>query len=255
MKVDGLIMVDDPRDAGTKAVRLEAQGYDGGFVFEGRHDPFLHTCVMAERTERIDIMTAIAVAFARNPMNLANIGYDLQLHSKGRFVLGLGSQIRPHIEKRYSMPWSKPAARMREMITAIRAIWSCWQDGTKLDHRGEFYQHTLMAPFFNPGPNPYGLPPIFLAGVGPVMTRVAGEVADGYFLHPFHTQTFIDEVTLPALETGMQAVGRSRDDFEFNAQVIVVSGRDGDALETAKQGAKSQVSFYGSTPAYKGVLE
>ncbi len=255
MKIDGSIMVDDPRDAGTAAMRLEAEGYDGGFVFEGRHDPFLHACVMAERTERIEVMTAIAVAFARNPMTLANLGYDLQLHSKGRFILGLGSQIKPHIERRYSMPWSKPAARMREMITAIRAIWSSWQEGTKLDHRGEFYQHSLMTPFFNPGPNPHGLPPIFLAGVGPVMTRVAGEVADGYFLHPFHTREFLDQVTLPALEAGMQQGGRKREAFEFNAQAIVVSGQDDEALAKARQGAKSQVSFYGSTPAYKVVLE
>ncbi|MCP5043369.1 MAG: TIGR03617 family F420-dependent LLM class oxidoreductase [bacterium] len=248
-------MVEDPRDAGPAAQTLEALGYDGGFVFEGRHDPFLQTCVMAERTERIEIMTAIAVAFARNPMNLANIGYDLQLHSKGRFVLGLGSQIKPHIERRFSMPWSSPAARMREMITAIRAIWNSWQQGEKLDHRGEFYQHTLMAPFFNPGPNPYGLPPIFLAGVGPVMTRVAGEVADGYFLHPFHTEAFLADITIPALEEGWKRAGRKRENFEVSAQVIVVSGKDDAALSEAKQGAKSQVSFYGSTPAYKGVFE
>ena len=153
------------------------------------------------------------------------------------------------------MPWSKPAARMREMIQAIRAIWSAWQDGTRLDHRGEFYQHTLMTPVFNPGPNPYGLPPIFLAGVGPVMTRVAGEVADGYFLHPFHTRAFLDEVTLPALAAGLERSGRSRAAIEFNAQAIVVSGRDGDEIALSRQGAKQQVSFYGSTPAYKGVLE
>jgi len=255
LKIDGSIMVDDPRDAGPAARTLEAQGYDGGFVFEGRHDPFLQTCVMAERTERIEIMTAIAVAFARNPMNLANIGYDLQLHSKGRFVLGLGSQIKPHIERRFSMPWSKPAQRMRELIQAIRAIWETWQDGGKLEHRGEFYQHTLMTPFFNPGPNPYGLPAIFLAGVGPIMTRVAGEVADGYFLHPFHTETCLTQTTVPALEEGLKRGGRRREAFEISAQVIVVSGKNEEKRAEAMQGAKSQVSFYGSTPAYKGVLE
>lgn len=255
MKIDGSITVDDPRDAGPAAQALEARGYDGGFVFEGRHDPFLQSCVMAERTERIDIMTAIAVAFARSPMNLANLGYDLQLHSKGRFVLGLGSQIKPHIERRFSMPWSKPASRMREMITAIRAIWNAWQEGDKLDFRGEFYQHTLMTPFFNPGPNPHGSPRIFLAGVGPVMTQVAGEVADGYFLHPFHTESFVAETTLPALERGWKLAGRPRAEFEISAQVIVASGKDDAALAEAKQGAKAQVSFYGSTPAYRGVLD
>lgn len=255
VKIDGSIMVDDPRDAGPAVQALESQGYDGGFVFEGRHDPFLQVGVMAERSERIELITAIAVAFARNPMNLANIGYDLQLHSKGRFILGLGSQIKPHIERRFSMPWSKPAARMREMISAIRQIWSAWQDGEKLDHRGEFYQHTLMAPFFNPGPNPYGTPPIFLAGVGPLMTQVAGEVADGYFLHPFHTEAFVEQVTLPSLEKGFASSGRKREGFEISAQAIVVSGADEAALAEAKQGAKMQISFYGSTPAYRGVLE
>ena len=200
-------------------------------------------------------MTAIAVAFARNPMNLANLGYDLHLQSKGRFVLGLGSQIKPHIERRFSMPWSKPASRMSEMITAIREIWNSWETGERLNHRGEFYQHTLMAPFFNPGPNPFGTPPIFLAGVGPVMTRVAGEVADGYFLHPFHTEAFLAEVTNPSLDEGFTKSGRERSAFEISAQVIVVSGQDDAALEQAKLGAKSQISFYGSTPAYRGVLE
>lgn len=255
MKIDCSVMVDDPRDAGPASVSLEAQGYDGAFVFEGRHDPFLQIAVMAERSERIELITAIAVAFARNPMNLANLGYDLQLHSKGRFILGLGSQIKPHIERRYSMPWSKPAARMREMISAIRAIWTSWQDGSKLDHRGEFYTHSLMAPFFNPGPNPYGPPPIFLAGVGPLMTQVAGEVADGYFLHPFHTEQFLAEVTNPSLERGLAIAARPRDQFEVSAQAIIVSGKDDAAMADAIQGAKTQISFYGSTPAYKGVLD
>ncbi|MFB0977249.1 MAG: TIGR03617 family F420-dependent LLM class oxidoreductase, partial [Myxococcota bacterium] len=255
MKVDGAIMVEDPRDAGPASVSLENQGYDVAFIFEGRHDPFLPICVMAERSERIELITAIAVAFARNPMTLANLGYDLQLHSKGRFILGLGSQIKPHIERRFSMPWSKPAARMKEMISAIRAIWHTFETGEKLDHRGEFYTHTLMAPFFNPGPNPHGTPPIFLAGVGPIMTRVAGEVADGYFLHPFHTEEFLAETTMPSLTTGFESSGRPRSEFEISAQVIVVSGKDDAAIKQARQGAKTQISFYGSTPAYRGVLE
>jgi probable F420-dependent oxidoreductase len=255
MKVDGAVMVEDPRDAGPASVSLENQGYDGAFIFEGRHDPFLPICVMAERSERIELITAIAVAFARNPMTLANLGYDLQLHSKGRFILGLGSQIKPHIERRFSMPWSKPAARMKEMISAIRAIWHTFETGDKLDHRGEFYTHTLMAPFFNPGPNPHGTPPIFLAGVGPIMTRVAGEVADGYFLHPFHTEEFLAETTMPSLTTGIESSNRPRSEFEVSAQVIVVSGKDDAAIKQAKRGAKAQISFYGSTPAYRGVLE
>ncbi len=255
MKIDSVIMANDPREAGAAGRALEAKGYDGAFVFEGPHDPFLQVGVMAEHTERIELITAVAVAFSRNPMNLANLGYDLQLHSKGRFILGLGSQIRPHIERRFSMPWSKPASRMRDMVSAIRAIWTCWQEGEKLDYRGEFYQHTLMTPFFNPGPNPHGTPPIFLAGVGPVMTQVAGEVADGFFIHPFHTDEFLEQVTLPSLEKGLARSQRTRGDFEISAQVIVVDGANEQALEEAKNGARTQISFYGSTPAYKGVLE
>jgi probable F420-dependent oxidoreductase len=255
VKVEGAILVDNPHDAGAAARNLEEIGYDGAFVFEGRHDPFLQLAVAAEHTERIDLVSAIAVAFARNPMNLANLGYDLQLQSKGRFVLGLGSQIRPHIEKRYSMPWSKPAARMREMVLALRAIWASWQEDAKLDFRGEFYTHTIMTPVFNPGPNPHGLPKIFLAGVGPRMTEVAGEVADGFFLHPFHSMDFVSQTTLPSLEKGLAASGRSRSEFEISVQAIIVSGQDEESFETAKNGAKAQLSFYGSTPAYRGVLE
>jgi probable F420-dependent oxidoreductase len=255
LKVDGAMMVDNPGEAGPAVRTLEEAGYDGAFIFEGRHDPFLPLAVAAEHSERIELQTAIAVAFARNPMNLANIGYDLQLHSQGRFILGLGSQIRPHIERRFSMPWSRPAARMREMILAIRAIWAAWHEDAKLDFRGEFYSHTLMTPVFNPGPNPYGLPPIFLAGVGPIMTAVAGEVADGYFVHPFHTPEFIEQVTLPALDKGLAKSGRSREACEISAQCIIAAGDTEEELRTAMQGAKAQISFYGSTPAYRGVLE
>src|SRR5436189_135460 len=155
--------------------------------------------------------TAIAVAFARNPMTLAQTAYDLQSVSEGRFILGLGSQIRPHIEKRFSMPWSKPASRMRELALAIRAIWACWHEGAPLRFDGDFYRHTLMTPFFNPGPNPYGPPRMWLAGVGPAMTEVAGEVADGFLVHPFSTERLLREVTLPALERGLARQARTRD--------------------------------------------
>ena len=209
----------------------------------------------AEHTERLELITAIAVAFARNPMTLAHLGYDLQLQSQGRFILGLGSQIRPHIERRFSAPWSRPAARMREMVLAIRAIWGAWHQGQPLDFRGEFYTHTLMTPVFNPGPNPHGLPRIFLAGVGPRMTEVAGEVADGYLIHPFHTPEFLEQVSLPALERGQSRRGSTPDRFEISCQVIVGTGRNEQELEAARNGARAQISFYASTPAYRPVLE
>ncbi len=255
MKIDGGLLVDDPAEAGPLARRLERLGYDGGFSYEGRHDPFLPLVVAAQQTERLELMTAIAIAFARNPMTLANLGYDLQLLSRGRFVLGLGTQIRPHIERRFSMGWSRPAARLRELVLAIRAIWDCWQQGRPLDFRGEFYTHTLMTPVFDPGPNPHGLPRIFCAGVGPRMTEVVGEVADGFFLHPFHTRAYLEQVTLPALERGRARASRSREDFEIAAQVILATGSRDEELEVARNGARAQISFYGSTPAYRPVLE
>jgi probable F420-dependent oxidoreductase len=199
-------------------------------------------------------MPGIAVAFARSPMTLANLAYDLQLLSRGRFILGLGSQIRPHIERRFSMPWSRPAARMRELVLAIRAIWDSWQNAQPLDFRGEFYTHTLMTPVFDPGPNPYGLPPIFCAGVGPRMTEAVGEVADGFFVHPFHTVEFVRQTTLPALERGLAKAGRSRDELSLCCQLLLVTGDDDEQFLAARNGARAQISFYGSTPAYRPVL-
>src|SRR5205823_6202732 len=179
----------------------------------------------AQRTERMELGTAIAVAFARTPMTLAVTANDLNRGSKGRLVLGLGSQIKPHIERRFSMPWSHPAPRMREFVLAMRAIWASWNEGTKLDFRGDFYQHTLMTPFFNPGPNPFGTPKVWLAAVGPHMTEVAGEVADGMLLHGFTTERYVREVTIPALERGFARAGRTREGFEIGGPIFVVTGR------------------------------
>ena len=254
MKIDGSLLVDDPADAGPLARRLEEAGYDGAFTFEGRHDPFLPLAVAAQQTRTLELVTAIAIAFARNPMLLANLGYDMQLLSKGRFVLGLGSQIRPHIERRFSMPWSRPAARMRELVQAVRAIWRSWETGEKLDFRGEFYTHTLMTPVFDPGPNPYGTPRILCAGVGPQMTEGVAEVADGFLVHPFHTAASLASQTLPAIERGLARGERARDAFEISCQVILATGRDDEELERARNGARAQISFYASTPAYRPVL-
>ncbi len=254
LKIDGSLLVDDPADAGPLAARLEGVGYDGGFTFEGRHDPFLPLVVAAQQTERLELTTAIAVAFARNPMILANLGYDLQLLSHGRFILGLGTQIRPHIERRFSMTWSRPAARMREMVLAVKEIWASWQNGVPLDFRGEFYRHDLMTPVFDPGPNPHGVPRIFCAGVGPRMTEVAGEVADGFLIHPFHTDAFLRDETFPALARGRERSGAAGP-FEVSGQVILATGRSDEEREAACNGARAQISFYGSTPAYRPVLE
>jgi probable F420-dependent oxidoreductase len=254
MKVDGGIG-GDLRHAGQAAAAQEAQGYDGLWTAETAHDPFFPLLLASQQTSQVELGTGIAVAFARNPMNLAQIAWDLQAASEGRFILGLGSQIKPHITKRFSMPWSSPAARMREMILAIRAIWASWNDGTKLDFQGDFYTHTLMTPFFNPGPNPHGNAKIFLAGVGELMTEVAGEVCDGFLCHGFTTEKYLREVTLPALERGFAKAGRTREGFELSLPVFVITGEDDAAKEAAAMGVKQQIAFYGSTPAYRPVLE
>jgi probable F420-dependent oxidoreductase len=253
MKVDAAL--NDFANAGAEARRLEQAGYAGGFTFEGPHDPFFPLVQACQTTERLDLYTAIAIAFARNPMILAHIGWDLQALSQGRFLLGLGSQIRPHIEKRFSMPWSHPAARMREMVLAIKEIWRCFRDGDRPDFRGEFYQHTLMTPMFNPGKNPYGDPPILIAGVGPRMTEVAGEAADGFFVHPLHTPRSLESLTLPAIERGLAKSGRVRGDFELSLQVMIASGSSEREIESTRRMTKQQIAFYGSTPAYAVVLE
>jgi probable F420-dependent oxidoreductase len=255
MKVDGGIGGTSTADIARVARELEDVGYDGGLTAETSHDPFFPLLIAAEHTERLELGTGIAVAFSRNPMTLANLGYDLQAFSGGRFRLGLGSQIKAHIEKRFSMPWSQPAARMREMILAIRAIWATWNEGEPLDFRGEFYRHTLMTPFFNPGPNPHGNPKIILAAVGEKMTEVAGEVADGIILHGFTTERYVREVTLPALERGFAKSGKTRADFEISGPLFVVTGTSDEDYDTAREGTKQQIAFYGSTPAYRGVLE
>ncbi|MGH8983411.1 MAG: LLM class F420-dependent oxidoreductase [Acidimicrobiia bacterium] len=255
MKVDGGLVGVGLDEVGERARELEAAGYDGAYTFEGPHDPFLPLLLAAEHTERLELVTAIAIAFARSPMTLANIAYDLQLASEGRFILGLGSQIKPHIEKRFSMPWSAPAARMRELVLAVKAIWACWQDGTPLRFEGDFYRHTLMTPFFNPGPNAHGRAHIWLAGVGPAMTEAAGEVADGFIVHPFSTERFLREVTLPVLERGFERAGRGRDGFEIAFPLLIVTGETDDEMAAADTAVRTQMGFYGSTPAYARVLE
>jgi probable F420-dependent oxidoreductase len=257
MKVDGGIALDLHQSV-QSAKDAEAAGYSGAWTAETNHDPFFPLLLAAEHTTKIELGTSIAVAFARNPMTLANIGWDLQSYSRGRFVLGLGSQIKPHITKRFSMEWSHPAARMREMVLAIRAIWDTWQNGTKLEFRGEFYTHTLMTPFFTPNPDDiaaYGVPKIFLAGVGELMTEVAGEVCDGFICHGFTTEKYLREVTLPALARGRAKAGKTMDGFEVVGPSFVVTGNNDEELEAAASGTRQQIAFYGSTPAYRGVLD
>jgi len=234
--------------------QLESAGYDCAMSFETAHDPFFPLLLAARNSEKIQLMTSIAVAFSRTPMNLANIGHDLNAYSKGRFILGLGSQIRPHITQRFSMPWSKPAARMREFVLAMRAIWANWHQGEALDFRGEFYNHTLMTPMFTPTNIEYGAPRIFLAAVGPLMAEIAGEVADGMICHSFTTEKYMREVTMPAIEKGLEKAGKDRSSFEVSYPSFVVTGETEEKFAAAKVAVCKQLAFYGSTPAYKPVL-
>ncbi|MCU1467232.1 MAG: putative oxidoreductase [Actinomycetia bacterium] len=255
MRVDAALTTTDLHKVPDAARSIEAAGYDGIYTFEGQHDAMFPLLLAAEHTERVQLTTAVVIAFARNPMTLAQSAYDLQLASRGRFNLGLGTQIKPHIEKRFSMEWSKPAARMREMVLAIRAIWARWHEGTKLDFQGDFYTHTLMTPFFDPGPSPFGVPRVFLGGVGPRMTEVAGEVADGFMIHPFSTEKFMRETTMPALQRGLDASGRDRSQLEIAFPAMVIIAESDDELAKGREAMRPRLAFYGSTPAYKLVLD
>ena len=249
------VPTEDLAATATTYLELEEVGYDRAFSFEAKHNPFIPLAVASQHTRRLELGTAIAIAFARTPMTLANAAWDLQVVSEGRFTLGLGSQIRPHIVERYSMPWSRPAARMRELVLGIRAIWEAWETGTPLGFAGEFYTHTRMIPAFDPGPNPFGVPPIFTAGVGPQMTEVAGEVADGFLVHPVNSRRSLQEQTLPALARGAARAGRSVEDLELVCVTIVVTGRDEAEMVRSREAVREQLAFYGTTPAYLPVFE
>ncbi|MDP3969264.1 MAG: TIGR03617 family F420-dependent LLM class oxidoreductase [Nocardioides sp.] len=253
MKVD-LQLDARPGEAADRARVLTGSGADGLFTFEGPHDVFLPLAEAAGAVET-DLMTNVAIALPRSPMHLAHTAWDLQMVSGGRFRLGLGSQIRPHIEHRYGSTWDRPAARMREWVLAVKAILGAWQDRTRLDFRGEFTRHTLMTPNFDPGPLPYGVPPVLLGALGPVMTRTAAEVADGLLVMPFNSAEHFRERTLPAVAEGLERGGREPGDLAVLPQVICAVGRTPAEVEAASIGVRALVGFYGSTPAYRPVLE
>ena len=236
------------------AAANEDAGYDGIWTGETSHDPFLMSLAAAQATSRITVGTSIAIAFARTPMTTAAAAYDLAGYTQGRFILGLGSQIKPHIERRFSMPWSQPVARMREFVLALRAIWEAWEHGTKLNFEGEFYTHTLMTPMFTPEAHEWSAPPVYLAGVGERMVEAVGEVADGFFAHAFTTEHYFRTSTLPALAAGRAKAGKSLDGFVVCGSPFVAAGRNDEELAKAIKGTKDQIAFYASTPAYEPVL-
>lgn len=254
MRLDGLL-VGDLAGVPARARELEEVGYDGVMSFETDHDPFLPLALAAEHTRRAELITGVAIALARSPMTVAYTAHDIQLLSGGRLLLGLGSQTKPHIERRFGMTWSAPASRMREFVVALRAIWASWANGERLEFRGDFYQHTLMTPFFAPKPSPSGPPRVLLGALGDRMVEVAGEVADGLLLHPMTTERFLRERTLPAIQRGRARADRPDGEFQVGVAPFVVTGEDEAAMEEARRGVRQQLAFYGSTPAYRAVLE
>lgn len=254
MKIDGPFYA-TMETAAEEAKRLSKIGYDGVYSLEGSWDPFFPLALASEHAPELDIATGIAVAFPRNPSHIAYQAWDLQKFSKGKFSLGIGSQIKAHIEKRFGIEFNPPAARMREYILAVKAFFDCWQNDVRLDFQGKYYRHTLMTPMFNPGPNPYGSPPIMLGALGPKMTEVAGEVADGLIVHPFNTMPFLEEHALPAVDRGLAKSGRTRKDFILQVNAIVITGETEEGYQAARNSVKDLLGFYATTPAYRPPMD
>jgi len=255
MKVDLALPRFRLEDVPALARRAEALGFDGLWFGETGADPFLAIALAAEHTERITLGTGIAVAFPRSPMVTAYIAWDLQRLSRGRMILGLGSQVKGHIERRFGLKWKAPAPWLREYIAALRAIWAAWREGTPLNFRGEQYTLNLMTPFFTPEPNPHSDIPVHISAVNRTMLRLAGQVADGVHVHPLHSEQYLRELAMPELEAGWRAAGRERSQFEIVATVIIASGRDSTEWEESRRFAQAQIGFYGSTPTYRVLLE
>ena len=255
MQVDFYFPPQDVGGAAAAARRAAELGYDGFFTAETSHDPFLPLVPAAEAAPSLDLGTAIAVAFPRSPMVVAQTSWDLAALSGGRFLLGLGTQVKAHITRRFSTEWGSPGPRLREYIQALRAIWRTFQEGEPLKFEGEFYRFSLMTPFFNPGPIAHPHVPVYIAGVNQYLSRLAGELCDGFHVHPFHTVRYLDEVVLPNMAAGAESAGRSLDDVVRVTTVFVVTGRDEAEMRQAMHPVKQQISFYASTPSYRAVLE
>lgn len=232
----------------------EVLGFAGLWTSETRHDPFLPLAIAAEHTRTLQLGTSVAIAFARSPMVVAQTAWDLQDFSDGRLLLGLGTQVKAHIERRFSMTWDAPAARLREYIQALRAIWASFQTGTALAFRGQFYQHTLITPFFNPGPIAHPDIPIAIAGVNTGLARLAGELCQGFHVHPFHSPEYVRTVVQPQVAAGATAAGRSAQEVELSTSVFVITGHSQSALAEQRERLRAQLAFYASTPTYRVVL-
>jgi probable F420-dependent oxidoreductase len=254
VKLDLNLADDDLREVPVLAREAEALGFDGLWASETKHDPFLPLALAAEHTRRLSLGTAIAVAFPRSPTVVAHTAWDLQAASGGRLILGLGTQVKGHVERRFSVKWTAPGPRLREYVLALRAIWRAWQTGTPVDFRGEHYAITLMTPFFAPGPIAEPHIPIYVAAVNPYNLRLAGELCDGAHLHPFHSVRYLREFALPHIAAGLAKAGRGRDAITLVASVFMVTGRTAAEIAAARERARAQIAFYASTRTYEPVL-
>jgi len=255
MKLDAQLGVYDLPRVAAEAQRLERIGFDGLWSFETQHNPFLALAFAGTGTQRLELGTNIAVAFARTPMATAMVAWDLQQACGGRFSLGLGTQVRAHIERRFAAEWGRPAARVKDYIRCVQAIWDCFQNGSKPAYQGEFYQFKLITPFFNPGPIDQPRIPIYLAGVNPTMCRTAGEVADGFHVHPLHSPRYLREVVRPALDEGARTRGKGVGDMSLFAPVFAITGRTAEETAGRERFVREQIAFYASTPNYRAVME
>ena len=254
MKIDTLLPATSVADSAAKAAQYEQMGFDGVWTFEAAHDAFLPLSHAAVATKTLEVGTNIAVAFARTPFSMAQISWDMQKNSGGRFHLGLGTQVRAHIERRFSAEFDHPAARVTDYIRCLRAIWQCFQNGSKPDYEGEFYKFKLMNQFFDPGPIDNPEIPIYLAGVNPRMCRAAGEVADGFHVHPMHTASYLAEVVRPAINEGAKLRDASVDDMTLYSPVFVITGNNQKEMDELEKTVRQQISFYATTPSYGAVL-
>jgi probable F420-dependent oxidoreductase len=255
MKVDFYFPPSPPDGASDLARNAEEMGYDAFFSAETQYDPFLPLAFAGKAAPGLELGTAIAVAFPRSPMVTAMTAWDLARLSNGRFMLGLGTQVRAHITRRFSTEWDAPGPRLRDYILSLRAIWDTWQNSTQLKYEGDFYKFTLMTPFFDPGPIPNPDIPIFIAGVGPYLSMLAGEICQGFHVHPFHTTAYLDAVVIPNMEKGAAKADRSVDDVERATTVFVMTGETDSEVEQAMAPVRQQISFYASTPSYRPVLD
>ncbi len=254
MKIDLSLLTYSLSDIPALARHADALGFDGLWTSEAAHDPFLPLALAAEHTRRLSLGTAIALAFPRSPAVLAYTAWDLARFSQGRFILGLGTQVKAHNERRLGVKWEQPVEKLREVILALRAFWDCWQNGTRLNFRGEFFKLTLMSPFFNPGPHDYPDIPIYIAGVNARMCRLAGELCQGLHVHPLHTVRYLQTQIWPNIEAGLSESGRSRTDIQLASTVFVIPTDDPRQAAEVEQQVRRQIAFYASTPTYRPVL-